>query len=199
MWTTATTRHSARRVDLRSPRRCLDAEHARYADGPPQHASRVGLYHASPRTACRARRARWLSRTTRCASSRRTPGAFPAGFSRRGRGVRRALRAGPGPTRTCAMPRNTRSRGFARAAVASEPSEEKASMTATTPALARRSRRARLHAPRRARRLAMRAETRIDRRGSGSDDLCALADALGADEADETEDDDERFDAVTRV
>ena len=29
-----------------------------------------------------------------------------------------------------------------------------------------------------------------------SDDLCALADALGADEADETEDDDERFDAV---
>ena len=29
-----------------------------------------------------------------------------------------------------------------------------------------------------------------------SDDLCALADALGADEADETKDDDERFDAI---
>ena len=85
----------------------------------------------------------------------------------------------------------------AGAAVASEPSEEKASMTATAPAL-----RAALSAcasPRPDVALAgLRCAQRLVAIGAAlaSDDLCALADALGADEADETEDDDERFDAV---
>ena len=83
------------------------------------------------------------------------------------------------------------------AAVASEPSEEKALMTATAPAL-----RAALSAcasPRPDVALAgLRCAQRLVAIGAAlaSDDLCALADALGADEADETEDDDERFDAV---
>ena len=85
----------------------------------------------------------------------------------------------------------------AGAAVASEPSEEKASMTATTPAL-----RAALSAcasPRPDVALAgLRCAQRLVAIGAvlASDDLCALADALGADEADETKDDDERFDAI---
>lgn len=85
----------------------------------------------------------------------------------------------------------------AGAAVASEPSEEKASMTATAPAL-----RAALSAcasPRPDVALAgLRCAQRLVAIGAAlaSDDLCALADALGAEEADETEDDDERFDAV---
>ena len=84
--------------------------------------------------------------------------------------------------------------------VASEPSEEKASTSATSataPAL-----RAALSAcasPRPDVALAgLRCAQRLVAIGAAlaSDDLCALADALGADEADETEDDDERFDAV---